>query len=71
MAEQHGLQGHSVTDITHALKGIQFPASREDIVKQAEANKAPDDVRKTLDRLPQDGEYGTIAEVMHAAKEAN
>ena len=75
MAERPGsgsssMGGHSPADITHSLKGVQFPARRDDLVKLAERNGAGDDVKQMLQRLPDD-EYGTIAEVMHGVKEAN
>lgn len=49
--------------MTHALKGIHFPASRADLVKHARHNKADATVLESIEAMP-DQQYGTIAEVM-------
>lgn len=63
-----GLKGHSVADITRALKGITFPATKADLAERA---KGDEEVSGLVEAMPDDGEYGTIAEVMHAMKAAN
>ena len=60
-----GLGGHSVADVTHHLKGIHFPAKKQDVVKQAKHNGAAKDLMQVIDGLP-DQEFGSIAEVMKA-----
>ncbi|WP_110650771.1 DUF2795 domain-containing protein [Salinicola peritrichatus] len=57
-----GLGGQSPANITHHLKGIDFPASRADIEKQAKENGAEDDVMEIIRQLP-DQEYGSMADV--------
>lgn len=52
------------------LGGVDYPASREDLVHQAEANGADDEVRAVLGRLP-DGEYQTPADVNKAVGQLN
>lgn len=34
------------------LKGISYPASKDDLVKAADANDAPDDVKQLFAQLP-------------------
>lgn len=33
------------------IKGIHFPAEKQDLIKQAKSNKAPNDVMNVLNRL--------------------
>jgi len=47
------------------LKGIDYPASKGDLLQNAERNGADEDVRATLERLP-DEEYQTPADVSEA-----
>ncbi|MDW5376601.1 DUF2795 domain-containing protein [Halomonas sp. HP20-15] len=57
-----GLGGQSPANITHHLKGVDFPASREDLEKQAKDNGAGDDVMEIIRQMP-DQEYGSMADV--------
>ncbi len=61
-----GLKGHSVTDLTHALKGISLPASKQDVVQHAKSNGTDAEIMKILEGMP-DGEYATVAEVTKGA----
>jgi hypothetical protein len=47
------------------LKGVDYPASKRDLLEAAERNGADGDVRTTLERLP-DEEYQTPADVSQA-----
>lgn len=47
------------------LKGVSYPASKQDLVDAAEGNGADDDVKGLLDALP-DEEYETPAAVNKA-----
>ncbi|XWK86351.1 MAG: DUF2795 domain-containing protein [Phormidium sp.] len=47
------------------LKGINYPVSKENLVKHAQKNGADEKVRATLEKLP-DREYGTPTEVSKA-----
>ncbi|WP_349570591.1 DUF2795 domain-containing protein [Azotobacter salinestris] len=58
-----GMGGHSPSNISHHLKGIDFPAQKSDLVKQAEQNGADDDVLDTLKQMP-DERYENMADVM-------
>ncbi|MGE5518003.1 MAG: DUF2795 domain-containing protein [Bacteroidota bacterium] len=57
-----GIQG-SAANVTHALKGIDFPASKQDIVKHAQQNNADKVVLDELNNLP-DEQYNSMADVM-------
>ncbi len=58
-----GKGGHSPTDITHHLKGIDFPAEKSDLVEHAKGKGADKDVLGTIEKMP-DGTYETMADVM-------
>jgi hypothetical protein len=47
------------------LKGVDYPARKEDLLATAEEQGADEEVRATLDRLP-DREYETPADVSKA-----
>lgn len=47
------------------LKGMDYPASREDIIRHAEENGADEDALNTLEQLP-DEEFETPADVSKA-----
>ncbi|MFW3616010.1 DUF2795 domain-containing protein [Billgrantia antri] len=57
-----GLGGRSPANITHHLQGVDFPAQREDLVTQAQANGAEDDVLEVIRRLPEQ-KYESMADV--------
>lgn len=44
------------------LKGIKFPADKQDLIAHAQQNDAPEEVLSTLERMP-DREYGNAADV--------
>ena len=50
------------------LGGLDYPASKEDLVKQAEQEDADQEVRSTLEQLP-DQNYETPADVSKAIGE--
>ena len=62
--------GSSPIDVTHYLKGIDFPASKSDLLEQAKKNDAGDEVLDMIDSMPED-DYGDMSEVMHAYGEAD
>ena len=47
------------------LKGTNYPASRDDLVRRARANSAPDDILRMIEQLP-GVRYESPAEVMRA-----
>jgi hypothetical protein len=58
-----GVGGHSPANIAHSLKGIDFPAKKQDLVEHARKNNAEDAVMEILRQMPEQ-EYHTMADVM-------
>ncbi|MGQ9368390.1 DUF2795 domain-containing protein [Azospirillum sp. ST 5-10] len=58
-----GMGGHSPANLTHHLKGIDFPAEKPDLVRHARAQGADDEVIGAIEAMP-DGRYGSMADVM-------
>ena len=47
------------------LKGVDYPASKEDLLKRAQQNGADEQVRAALQQLPEQ-QYGSPADVSKA-----
>lgn len=60
-----GMGGHSPSNVTHHLKGIHFPAKKQDLVSQARHNKAPPEVMQEIEAMPEQ-DYASVAEIMKA-----
>jgi hypothetical protein len=58
-----GMGGRSPANIANFLEGIDFPATKEDLVNHAEDNNAPMEVIHVLEDLP-DQTYNNMADVM-------
>jgi hypothetical protein len=58
-----GMGGHSPANVAHHLSGIDFPASKQDLVKHAKEKNADQEVIQVLDQMP-DQDYGGMADVM-------
>lgn len=58
-----GMGGHSPSNILHHLKGVDFPAGKDALLKQAQKNNAEDDILDIIRQLPE-GEYHTMADVL-------
>jgi hypothetical protein len=54
----------SPTEVQKALKGADYPASREDLIELARENEAPEDVVDQLEDGLEDDEYDSPADVM-------
>lgn len=52
--------------IAHAMKGVDFPAHRKELLEAAATNQAGDNVVKDFERLSERHVYKSVAEVMHA-----
>lgn len=52
------------------LKGIDFPANKEDLLEHAKKNGAEDAVLEMIEKMP-DGEFGNMADVMSAYGDAD
>ncbi len=61
MAE-HGQSSVSPAEIERHLGGIDYPASKQELVQHAREQNAPEEVTQVLDRMP-DQEYGSAADV--------
>ena len=57
--------GHSPANVTKHLKGIDFPAEKEDLLKQAKQLKAEQVVIDEIQKMPE-REYNSMADVMKA-----
>ena len=58
----------SPAQLAHYLRGINFPASKEDLKADAQKNQAPPEILKLIDELPGE-QYQTMPEVMKALGE--
>ncbi len=67
MADQHST---SPAEVQKFLKGVDYPASKRDLVRKAQQNNAPSDVVNEIQRLPDDN-FTTPADVMRAYGEAH
>ncbi|HEV2769897.1 MAG TPA: DUF2795 domain-containing protein [Solirubrobacteraceae bacterium] len=57
-----------VTEVQKALKGVDYPASRADLVEHARGNNAPDEVISALENADQE-EFEGPSGVMAAVQE--
>lgn len=58
-----GMGGRSPADILNFLEGIDFPASKEELVDHAEDNNAPQEVIDVLEQLP-DQQFMSLADIL-------
>lgn len=58
-----GLGGHSPANVTHSLKGLDFPARKQDLIRHAKSNGAEGAVIEVIEKMPDD-EYRSMADVM-------
>lgn len=64
------MSGHSPVNVTHFLKGVDFPAKRNDLLQHAKQNKADSEVLQEIEQMP-DQEYATMADVMKGFGKSN
>lgn len=50
----HRTSDHSPVQVQKYLKGVDYPASKDDLVNKARANGAPEEVMRVLQQLPGD-----------------
>jgi Protein of unknown function (DUF2795) len=65
------LGGHWPVNARRHLKGVHFPASKEDLLDRARDNGAGQDVLEVLESFPEDEEFETLADVMKAYGESD
>jgi len=51
-------------ELGHAMKGVDFPVDRNDLIRSAEENGVPEEALSRLKKLP-DRTFENVAEVMH------
>ncbi len=61
--------GVSAADLTVKLKGLDFPAKKQDLIKQARDNDAEDAVMRVLEAMPEQ-EFASVADVGAAIRQA-
>jgi hypothetical protein len=55
----------SAADLEHAIKGVNFPASKDELIKQANSNNADSSVVSVVKDLP-DEKYSSPIDVSKA-----
>lgn len=65
-----GLGGESPANVSTYLKGMDFPADRDQLIKHAEQNGAERDVLDVLKQMPEQ-QYDNMADVMKGYGEVN
>jgi len=68
-SEKHDEEGDLLAnpiDIQRHLKGVDYPADREELVESAQSEEAPPEVLEDLESLPEDEEFGGPDQVMQA-----
>jgi hypothetical protein len=61
-----GVGGQSPSNVQSYLKGVSYPASREDLIAAAKRNRAPEEVMKILIDFEEGENFGGPQEVMKA-----
>ncbi len=63
LAEKSARTPGSASNLATYMKGIDMPCSKNDLLRHAEQNGAPDEVRRYLANMP-DRQYRSMADVM-------
>ncbi len=58
-----GVGGESPANVATYLKGIDYPAKKDDLAQHAKKNGAESEVIEVINRMPEQ-EYGNMADVM-------
>lgn len=69
MAQHYSSGGRSPANVTHYLSGIDFPATRADLIRHARNQDAEGEVLDLLDHMP-NRDYGSMADVMKGVGQA-
>jgi hypothetical protein len=59
----------STAIVSEVLKGLNFPADRQQCVDYAKKRNAPKEVIEALERMPSDVKFDSLAGVWHAIGE--
>lgn len=68
MADDGRGSGHSPANIAKQLGGIDFPASKQDLVRHAEQGGSDPDAMEIIKQMP-DRDYESMADVMKGVGE--
>ncbi|MDQ3289187.1 MAG: DUF2795 domain-containing protein [Pseudomonadota bacterium] len=60
-----GVGGQSPANVQKYLKGVEYPSNKEDLIRQARGNGAPEEVIDTIEGF-EDDEFGGPQDVMKA-----
>lgn len=60
-----GVGGESPSNVQKHLEGVRYPATKEDLLKSARQNNAPQEVLDLIEEFDRD-EYGGPQDVMKA-----
>ena len=60
-----GLGGESPANVEKYLSGVHYPASKQDLLKQARHNHAPEEILQTIENFSTE-KYGGPQDVMKA-----
>ena len=63
-----GMGGHSTSNVMHHLKGVSFPATRDDLSKLAKKNHAGKDILEVIHNMPEQ-KYESVAEILKGVGE--
>jgi len=65
-----GVGGQSPANVQKFLKGVSYPASKDELLQQARDNDAPDEVLQAIEQFDAD-EFGGPQDVMKAYGETH
>lgn len=65
MSSSRGVGGDSPSNVQKYLKGMNYPAKKQDLVNQAKKNGAPEEVMQELQQFPNQ-EFSGPQDVMKA-----
>lgn len=68
MTQESGAYPGSAAQVAQYFEGVDFPKSKQDLIRHAEQRGAPGDVRRVIERLPE-RTYQNMADVMHGLGE--
>lgn len=69
-SERQGEEHVSPVALTKHLRGVDFPASKQDLIERARSANADEEVIQQIERLP-DQEYQSMADVMKGFGQTN
>ncbi len=55
----------TAASVAQALKGIDFPATKNELIEWAHKTRAPQEVIQWLQKMPGRGAYENMADVLH------